>query len=383
MPTITLSYLQLSVDQYGQLSKWPAARTPRQDQEHIPEHIPIPITVEGTWISSVLFGYPIIIEFGLDLNGVPGLAISADPIIITVTFYGLDDFEIIKNGWVKWSKIGSLDFTIDEGNLAGERPLGWSGVVYGILKLEKKVIAYGAGGVSLLAPSGVFYGLDNIHNTGLISRYAFAGSNTIHFFVDALGVLYQIDSKLHKLGYTEYLIPMTNLNMYYDNVNSLLYLCDGVIGYVYNHATRSLGSGPIDLTGLGYYKGDYYTTSSTTPLTQQPFEICSDIYDFGTRKFKTLKIVEVGTNTSEDLYVAVDYRINYEQNFIQTDWFLVNPNGRAYPKCYGVEFRVRLKTNNYAQLELDYLRLHAFIHGFIDSTGAPGLSKFSDGNLLN
>ena len=65
-----------------------------------------------------------------------GRIIEVSPVDIVISIRsGLVTLDIAKCNWVKWSKIGKLDFTIDNSNLAGERPLGWRGCVYHLAKL--------------------------------------------------------------------------------------------------------------------------------------------------------------------------------------------------------------------------------------------------------
>lgn len=272
--------------------------------------------------------------------------------------------ELCKANWVKWSDIGSLNFTISKSNVAGERPLDWKGFVYHLKKLKSKVVAYGQGGVSFLIPVDNVYSLQTIYRVGVKNKGAVAGNEDIHFFVDSLNQLWKLDQDLERLDYSEYISNMTDsIILSYDIENRLLYICDGIVGYVYGVDTKSLGLGPANITGIG----SLYIVSSDNieiPL----FEICTDIYDFGTRKSKTIQSVEVGSNLTNHLYVSVDYRTNHQSDFKQISWFLVNPDGKAYPKCYGVEFRFRIKSLIYEQFKLDYIRVKGYINDLRDKT---------------
>lgn len=293
-----------------------------------------------------------------------GEVISAGSINITISLksYGII-VEGTKCNWVRWSKIGYLDFTKDESNVAGERPLDWYGCVYKILKLGDRSIAYGENGVTALFPSGINWGMKNISKVGLLGPNAVVGNEAEHYFIDLVGDMYKLSDKLERLGYSEYLSNLTNPVMSLDLKESLIYICDGNYGYVYSISTGALGEGPVNITGLAYKDGILGVVAPETIDTPK-LNICTGVYDLSTRKFKTIHSVEVGTDLTEHLMVSLDYRVKNRDSFTQIDWFLVNPDGVAYPVCYGVEFRIRLKSYIYEYLEIDYLKINGAIHNY-------------------
>jgi len=302
--------------------------------------------------SGILLG--IVLDFGhIDL------VISVKPTSIII--------QLPRCNFVKWSKIGVLDFTIDESNLAGERPVDWAGCIWHLHKLDDRMMAYGENGVSIFKPSGVHWGMDTIYPIGLKNKGAFAGSKNMHFFVDNLGQLFKVDSKLSKFDYSEFLSEMGTIILSLDTEKRLLYICDGSIGYIFGIDSGSLGEGPVNISGFGVRSNTLYVVSDGEISTPK-FEICTDIYDFGTRNYKTIREVEFGTNLTDFLYASVDYRNSYKDTFKQIGWFLVNPDGRAHPRCYGSEFRFRLKSTVYEYFELDYIKIKGHIHGWLGFT---------------
>ena len=170
---------------------------------------------------------------------------------------------------VKWSNIGEFNFDIDRKNLAGEMPLGWRGKVWQILQLGSKIIVYGSGGISQLTPHENAYGKETLSSIGITSEWSVVGTEEGHFFIDQKGRLGRIGDKFEFLGYEEFLKPMTDPIMLYDNLNRLLYICDGVLGYIYNAQYHSMGSGPVDLTGIGYSKNEEFIVSSSSIIGMQ------------------------------------------------------------------------------------------------------------------
>jgi hypothetical protein len=116
--------------------------------------------------------------------------------------------------------------------------------------------------------------------------------------------------------------------MSFDELNQLIYICDGILGYVYSVRDKSLGKGPTNVTGVGYQSGVSYVTAPAT-ITVPTFSMCTDIYDLNSRKNKTIFSLEIGTDLSSALYAAIDYRLDKSVAFATTPYAIVNPNGVA------------------------------------------------------
>lgn len=353
-------------------SSWPAAsRNPVLDQTFdCDDWDAIPtVTVElgGTWLNETIFVDPIVITLFQEGNWVQGvLVVLADPIVVTI---GLKYTDIIieypKANWVKWSKIGYLDFTVDESNVANEQPLNWNGFVYKILKLNDTLIAYGESGVTVLIPKDIAYGMKELYNVGLLGRSTAIGTDFEHFFIDISGKLFKLSSEgLEELGYSEFLSQLTNPIMSLDLTRNLLYICDETHGFIYNTKDKNFGSGPISLTGMGSRGNTRYVTALDSSITIPKFDVCTDTYDMGTRKSKNIHSIEVANNLSEHLELLIEFRTSNREEFKSSPWFLVNPDGIAYSPCYGVEFRFRFRSFILERFKIDRLKINGSIHGF-------------------
>jgi len=337
--------------------------------------IGVTTSILGTWIAKTVISSPIEITLSISGTWLGAVYIKASPIVVTLELttagFVFDGITYVpfatgaKSNWFKWSNIGQLDFTIDKGNVSGERPLDWKGNVYAVKKLGNKAVVYGENGVSFVIPSGTTYGLNTIYRIGLKSKNAVAGDESKHFFIDKGGQLWKIGESLEKIDYSEYLSLMSNnLVMSYDAQENLLYICDGSIGYVYNPAIGGFGSCQPNITGLARQGGTLYITSPGT-VSQEPFSICTDIYDLGSRKGKFITGLELGINTTKVLSVAIDYRSDIDSSFTQTDWHVVDDNGKVFFPCYGHEFRFRIKASAYEYFTLDYIT----VKGNVNITG--------------
>lgn len=272
--------------------------------------------------------------------------------------------EPLKDAWVAWSKIGYLDFTIDRTNAAGERPLDWTGDIYDILKLGNGVAVYGQNGVSLMKPHDITYDLNTIHKIGTKGKQAQINiNNAIHYFIDRTGDLYQLDNGLKNLGYSEFLSTLTAPVMSYDPANQYIYICDGTYGFVYSPLEDSLTKGPINVTGFGYRSGTSYVFSPAA-ITLPTVAFTTGVFDFGTRKEKTIFNLEISSDLDQTVQIAIMYRNSISGSFSTTPWATVTPRGIAYLPCYGIEFKFKFQVSTYTAFNLDMLKINGIIHGF-------------------
>ena len=326
----------------------------------------ITCTILGTW-KNVGVSADNVLNITLSISALyyKGSVWEVDPLEITL---GAEEpwayTERPRRNWVKWSNIGSLDFTIWKDNIAGERPMDWKGWAYAILKRGNMVVVYGENGVSILSPAGNAWGLKTIHRIGLKGRGAVCGNDKEHYFVDAEGRLCKVGDELEVLDYSEYLSTLSSrLRMSWDEENQLSYICDGEYGYIYSPKDKSLGEGPVNITGLGYQGGALHIAASST-ISTPVFEITTDIYDFGTRRAKTIRNVQLGTDMTQTLSVAIDYRRDKSADWSTTEWRTVNAEGVAYITCYGNEFRIKVKSSAYEYFELDYINVQGAVHDY-------------------
>lgn len=333
--------------------------------------VPLTIEILGQLMDTYISAGPIPIRLDIFSRVSFGTFISAGPIPLTIVPKS-SHFVIESVGgkcnWVKWSKIGSLDFTIDESNIAGERPLDWFGCVSEILKLGKGVVCYGTNGVSMLTPAKIGYtepsvhmSMQTIHRIGVLCKPV--GNENEHYFIDNTRKLFKLTGEgMQLLDYSEYLVNLTNPVMTFDNETGLLYICDGTYGYVYSTRFPSFGIGPNNVSGLGVKGGTLYVTAPDT-IEVPKLHITTDIYDMGTRKPKTIQWIEIGTDLTVGLQARIETRISNKDDFMNSKWILVNPNGIAYIPCYGVEFRFQLKSFIYEYMEIDYIKVSGVVHG--------------------
>lgn len=324
------------------------------------------MSIHGQMLSTYIAADPLVFTMSIIGNWPVSQLITATPLTFTMSMVFSDTdllIEKYKDNWIQWSGIGTFDFTIGSGNVAGEMPMDWNGVVWDIRKLGKRVMVYGENGVSILTPVGNFFGLQTIYTIGVMGKNAVCGNDFEHFFIDKIGQLWRMTEGLEKLDYSEYLSDLSSPIMSWDNEKNLIYICDGELGFVYSPDNRSMGKGPPNITGIHYKDGTSYTVSPD--IIEIPyFELTTDTYDFGTRKEKTVFGIEVSTDLNGSLQASVEYRKNYREPFRDIGWHPVTHQGKAHMPCYGVEFRFKLRSLVYEYFEIDYFKINGVIHGF-------------------
>lgn len=373
--TIVAGPLELQIYNYGVFSKSPPAqRDQLLDTEVDLENneLVLRLDLQGQLLNISISADPLELYLSLSASTVDNVTVSASPLELRISLN--HHYAVVttpKTNVVKWSKIGQLDFTIGLDNVAGERPMEWSGTVYDILKLSNSVIVYGENGISMLTPSGSAWGMVTINRLGIANKGAVCGTEFTHFFVDKLRRLNKFSSEGMKLlDYSEYLKELSSIKMFIDNKNDLVYICDGSIGFVYSILGESFGEGLGSISGIGYKDGQLFVTSPSE-IDMPKIMITSDIYDLGSRSPKTIQSIEIGTDLTEHLEVMIESRNSNKGQFIQSRWALVNPSGIAYIPCYGIEFRINLRSYIYEEFEIDYIKLNGMVHeyNYLNSLG--------------
>lgn len=269
---------------------------------------------------------------------------------------------------IAWSKIGELDFTIGEDNVAGNMPIDWKGYVYAIEQLGRSnnMYVYGANGITKITPHGLSYGRKQIYSIGIKSKHAIVNTGVNHYFIDENGEMFKIavDGDIKKLGYGEYLEQLDEVVMSFDKVNKFVYICDGVLGFVYSEDSDSLTSGPVNVTGVDYQDGVMYVAAPVN-IAIPEFSLITDTYNMGTNKEKTIRKVKVVANDYTGLQLAIDYRVHPGGDFTTTPYLNVSPDGIVSLPCYGREFRFRiLGTNTASDFKIESITIDGQIHDY-------------------
>lgn len=319
--------------------------------------IKLSFVVEGAPLNRIFFTQAIRLLFRLYGEIPSGAHIRfGNTIRLNFELRGEYVIESARRNWVGWGKIGEASFVLDRVNDAGFRPMSWRGSVLALRQLQNDAIIYGTHGVTRMSPSGVTFGFRDILPIGIKSKDAVCGTLAIHYFIDRNDQFWSItDDSVSFLGFEEYLAELRNPHLFYDEFLTRVIISDARGGYIYTAA--GLGGGYGNLTSYTYLEGAL-VTQSPGEILHPPLEFCTDIIDLGRRGQKTLESVHVGTDTTERLFLAYDYRFSKSSTFSTTPWVIVNPSGVGFLKCAGEEFRIKLRSYHLTDFAIDYLNLN-------------------------
>jgi len=321
----------------------------------------------GAYGSFEEFGGQFLVGLGLGAYStfVPGVVVAGGPIGIGIR---ADSSIVIispDNNAVAWSGVGSVDFIISHDNVAGKMPLPWKGFTYAIRMLDNSPIVYGANGISQLIAKDKFFGERRLFNVGLKNKGALFTNNEEHYFILNNGEFWKLSNKGKELiGYKRYFSSMETVIISADVKESLLHICDGTTGYVYSIKDNALVGGYVGVTSFSYQDGNSYLISDED-VVKDAFSITTGIYDFGTRKEKTIFSIEVGSSYSKNLQGTIYYNTPLSSTFASTPTITFKPNYEANLPCYGIDFKVKVDALETTEsFTVDYIKINGVIHGF-------------------
>lgn len=257
--------------------------------------------------------------------------------------------------FIIWSKIGSADFTVDQSNTAGYRPMPWTGEVYKIMKLGEMIAVYGSGGIEFFKFQGTSLGLVKKLDYGIASRDAVGGDENSQVFIDTAGYLRVVNAKLEISDgvYQEFFSTMLGRDIIvsFNPLNRDFYISDGVRGFIKtNQGLCETFQGVISVgvlagTLIGFY----------VDLNESIGMLTTGSLDFGIRARKTIDVIEIGAESSGDIQVAVEYKNKKSDVFSTGSWVTVNDEGVVNIPTSGVEFRIKVKALLYSGFKLNYI----------------------------
>jgi hypothetical protein len=312
----------------------------------------MPISDQWIWWSSIGGGDAMMLFF-------PSLFTTTGP----VTTSGYDAVKPYILDLMKRNEQGFAPMPF-QGKVTAIKPLGDSIIVYS----EEGVAAYRA--VSSPAPT---YSMKDLKLGGIASRGAVAGDDRNHVYIDNSGMAIKIPVNLdvQPLGYREFFYPMLGEEIMMShagnpqNVETFgeFYISNGTKNY--GLTEEGLFEHGQIITSAHYFQG---ATIGFGSQLLNPADIVGrigqDIIDFNLSGLKTIESVRImGRETiwdpdNEDttLQVALDYRykIADDRSWSTSDYKKPNDEGVVTFPITALEFRLRIKVDDYERLDLDY-----------------------------
>ncbi len=286
-----------------------------------------------------------------------------------------------------WSRIGSMDFTIDEENEAGYRRCPFGGEVYHVKRLGDNVIGYSSKGIvqfnPVNSPASTF-GFKELHDVGLINKGAMNGNLREHVFVDndyniwKIGIGVEgINPKM--LGYDRYMKRLAgeDIIVSYDPAKGDFYIGNSEKAFLLS----SNGLTEITQRPSSVWRRDNETYAiPDTESTDEPY-ICSEIFDMEYKGQKTISTIETDASQVEGAEAGIDY-INDLNTWYNEIYKPINNQGIATNTVSGNMFRFRLRFSEiYDDMRISYIKARYKMTDLRGIRGvyAPGLRGQSKG----
>jgi len=245
----------------------------------------------------------------------------------------------------------------------GFMPMAWQGKVREIKPFGKSVIVYGDGGVTALTPyqdPTPTYGAEELSTIGIHNTGAVGGDDKTHLYLDQGGALWLLESGsgLKKLGY-ESIFGLWNNDTVLISFNSRereFWISNGIETYYLSRTGLSKTS-QIVSSIAGYTQGYHIGLGSLMEDEDQSFKIKTGTFDLGSRGLKTITEVELGIDSTVDVYVSIEFRYEKNGQWMETVAYPVNSEGIAYPRVECLEFRVIVSGSDYRSINLDYVNV--------------------------
>lgn len=247
----------------------------------------------------------------------------------------------------------------------GFMPMEFNGAVVRIMPMEDAVVVFGEDGTCIMpyVPEMTTFGKYRANVPAIQQRGACAVSNSKLIFIDNANELWQFGREgFQNVGYSEYLATITDgiINIIYDESEDNFYITGEDACFCYNDYGMSQVGRVLTgfVNGFGTPRVGTYLELGDAGAEDPEFLCVSNVFDGGTRAVKTLMQIEVGltSGSMDTVTVAVDYRYKHNTAFSRTAFVPINAEGFAQLPVSGLEFRVVVRSTDYANTVLDYVR---------------------------
>jgi len=261
-----------------------------------------------------------------------------------------------------WSKIGEVDFTPDQSNVAGYRRDPYGGEVYHTRRLRNNVVGYSSKGVVLMTPvsePAVTFAFTELDDIGLINKGAIDGDLHRHVYVGSDLIVREITEKgIKELGYYRLMDSLSSVDsiiVKYDKRMKDFYIGDSKETYLLS--PYGMSEVPQHPSAVWSMPGDDETVMLPNTIDDYEPLITTAILDMGYRGQKTIFSIE------SDALLALEPEVAawWMESFVSlgaTDWIPLNDQGVASIICSGSDLAVALKFDLVAEtIRLNYIKI--------------------------
>lgn len=237
---------------------------------------------------------------------------------------------------VHWSKIGSIDFTVDKSNEAGFRE-GEIGNIFFVKKLGDVVMCYGTHGIGQLYPAGSTFGYRVIKNCQIDNELSVCGSYHEHIIRMFDGEIWKATTHITVtekfsapvlLGYKEF-FKQSPIAITYNKERQEAWLIYADRSYILN----SKGLYSTNVVADSIFEGFY---SSTLAQSQTSIVLETGKWNFKAAGLKQLSEIMLG------LTAGTNVKVNLRVGSNESPLIPINSLNCVKPYITGEQFQVRI-----------------------------------------
>lgn len=258
-----------------------------------------------------------------------------------------------------WSKIGEMNFTPEQDNMAGYRRCPFGGEVYHTKKLGKFVIGYSSKGLTAIVPvsePAATFGFSEMSDVGLINQGALNGSIFKHVYVDSNYHLKEVTNDgVKDLGYKSYIEQLAGADIIvnYDKLKKDFYISNGEKSFLYS---------PNGLSEIPQHPSAVWSLNGSTyilPDSEDDFEhlITSAPFNMLYGGQKTVFSAESDAHIVSSPEMAVEYT-NDLTSWNSGNYKPMNNQGVVALIASGNAFKIKLKSKPmYEDSLISYIKI--------------------------
>lgn len=258
-----------------------------------------------------------------------------------------------------WSKIGNIDFTLDQENDAGYRRCPYGGEVLNVRRLDNFVVGYSSKGITFIHTANepaATMGFKEMHDIGIINQGAVNGNYSKHIFVGEDYNLYEVTPKgVNELGYKSYIESLAgeDIIVCYDSANKDFYI---------GNSGKTFLLSPTGMSEVNQHPSAVWRMGGETCMVpdavdaDEPY-ICTERFDMNYGGQKTISSIESDVSIVNDPEAGVDY--TYDMNVWYSGYYKpMNYQGVSAINVSGNQFRFRLRFGTiYETTNLGYIKV--------------------------
>ena len=281
---------------------------------------------------------------------------------------------------VSWSDIGkatflsSSDLGIARKNTAGSIDIVEVGKVLRIVPLGTVgVVVYGQMGIAFLMPVLVdgaagAMSLKSVLPYGIASENAVVSVGDSHYLLTKYGAVAKLFEKdgrvvVDELDYREFIqSPATayisfNGGDFKEIIVGMPTDSPFLLGSSLTISNYGAGTVSSFIQDCVYSRTGELIVHSPRPLKQLDAMLTSDILTFDSPGIKEIAQVEILGNIKDSVYVAVSSRVSSSDQFISSDWRLLNSSGAVSIEAAGTEFKLHVAVIDYTEIFINHIAI--------------------------